>query len=146
MDLFNREKLSKFAETAGSAIAGAAKKAAAATKTAAVSVKEFAAEATEQAKHGVHAASNKMMGGSHALSLVGTEVTVRGKVLRIESLLAEGTYRSWQRDRSQRARSKPHAAARSPLSLSSSSSTLAHVQAALRACTWRASPTASASC
>ena len=32
----------------------------------------------------------QLAGGSHALALVGQEITVKGKVLKIEHLLAEG--------------------------------------------------------
>ena len=69
-----------------SKVGSAAASAAAATKT-------LAARGAEAAGAGARRAAahvGQLAGGSHALSLVGQEVTVRGKVLKIQQLLAEG--------------------------------------------------------
>lgn len=54
----------------------------------------LAADASEAAKRGASDAKSfaarQLSGGSPALALVGTEITVKGRTLRIESLLAEG--------------------------------------------------------
>lgn len=82
MDSFLKGTLSKV----GSAMAAGVEK----TKTLAGKAGDLAAKAGDAARRQATAA---MGGGSPALHLVGQEVTVRGKQLKIEQLLAEGAPR-----------------------------------------------------
>jgi len=83
-------KVADAAKAAGQAAMQKAHQAAHYAAEATEQAKRYASEATEHAKRQAQAATAGMRGGSHALALVGQEITVRGRPLRIESLLAEG--------------------------------------------------------
>jgi hypothetical protein len=93
MSKFGGDMFSKVADAAKAAGQAAMQKAHQAAHYAAEATeqaKRYASEATEHAKRQAQAATAGMRGGSHALALVGQEISVRGRPLRIESLLAEG--------------------------------------------------------
>jgi hypothetical protein len=76
----------------------AALTAAQATKAGAINAahatKSFAQDATEKIKREAQAAQASLAGGSPALALVGQEISIKGRPLKIESLLAEGGFAS----------------------------------------------------
>jgi hypothetical protein len=89
MSVFSSENMRRMAETAKAGAMTAYEK----SRSAAVTAGKYASETAEAAVKSAQTAAREFAGGSPALALIGQDVVVLGKQLRIESLIAEGMNR-----------------------------------------------------
>jgi len=89
-DLFTSENFRRVADAARAGAAAAYEKGVAAATVAGKYASEATEAAMKTAHHAAQQAAREVLGGSAALALVGQTVTIKGRPMVIESLIAEG--------------------------------------------------------
>jgi hypothetical protein len=104
-DLFSSETFRRVTDAARAGAAAAYEKGVAAATVAGKYASDATEAAMKTAHHAAQQAAREVLGGSAALALVGQTVTIKGRPLVIESLIAEGAWGSRNSSRFPRARS-----------------------------------------